>query len=160
MEAFIPCCNQIYQTIFDGAEAVTFVYESHLKQSDFAAILKKSLSKDIKNYYTPKLAPLLKSQGVDYLKNFIDNSLKRNSNKLDMLADKSNELAASLFTNEAEIRQAHKFTSNFISYLGKKYKGDELNSKIIKIGTFLASQAQIGDDSFTIINNQLTDIKA
>ena len=47
MEAFIPLFNQIYQTICDGAEAVTFVYESHLKQSDFAAILKKSLSKDI-----------------------------------------------------------------------------------------------------------------
>ena len=26
MEAFIPLFNQIYQTICDGAEAVTFVY--------------------------------------------------------------------------------------------------------------------------------------
>ncbi|MEY3843544.1 MAG: hypothetical protein RIR80_1116, partial [Bacteroidota bacterium] len=47
MEAFIPLFNEIYQTISEGAEAVTFVYESHLKQSDFAAILKKSLTKDI-----------------------------------------------------------------------------------------------------------------
>lgn len=138
--------------IFEGLQNV--YYNGSISNEDL-----KSLSKDIKNYYTPKLAPLLKSQGIDYLKNFINNSLKRNSNKLDMLADKSNELATNLFTNEAELRQAHKFTSNFISFLGKKYKGEELNSKIIKIGTFLASQAQIGDDSFTIINNQLVPQK-
>jgi hypothetical protein len=42
-----------------------------------------------------------------------------------------------------------------VSNLGKKYKGEELNARLRKMGTFLAYQAQIGDDSFTIKENQL-----
>ena len=47
MEEFIPLFNQIYQTISSGAETVTFNYESHLSQTDFALLLKNNLTKDI-----------------------------------------------------------------------------------------------------------------
>lgn len=47
MEEFIPLFNQIYQTISSGAETVTFNYESHLSQNDFALLLKNNLTKDI-----------------------------------------------------------------------------------------------------------------
>ncbi|MEY2799660.1 MAG: hypothetical protein RI934_648 [Bacteroidota bacterium] len=47
MEEFIPLFNQIYQTISSGAETVTFNYESHLSQTDFASLLKNNLTKDI-----------------------------------------------------------------------------------------------------------------
>ena len=113
------------------------------------------LAKDIQNYYTPNLAQPLKNVSVEYLDNFINNSLRRDSNKLDILLDKNNVKATELFTNEGEIRKALAVTSKFITYLGEKYKGkeEELSHKIIKIGSFLASQAQIGDDSFTINDN-------
>jgi hypothetical protein len=115
----------------------------------------KELSKDIASYYTPILAPLLKVQSIDYVKNFIDASLIRNSNKIDEVKNKTNEVVISLFTNPTQIREAITTTSNFIKDLGKKYKGEELNARLRKMGAFLAYQAQIGDDSFTIENNQL-----
>jgi hypothetical protein len=115
----------------------------------------KELSKDIKSYYTPILAPLLKKQSTDYVKNFINASLEENSNKLDTDAGKIPDSITQLFTQQEEIRQAQSFTSKFISNLGKKYKGEELNARLRKIGAFLAYQAQIGDDSFTIKDNKL-----
>ena len=114
----------------------------------------KELSKDIKSYYTPILAPLLKQQSADYVKNFIDASLEENSNKLETAKNKSNAVSE-LFTKQESIREAQAFTSKFIKSLGKKYKGEELNARLRKIGAFLAYQAQIGDDSFTIIDNKL-----
>ena len=110
------------------------------------------LAKDIQSYYTDNLAEPLKDVSADYLNTFIKYSLQRDSNKLDILVEQSNANASKLFTNENAIREALKYTSDFISYLGEKYKGneEELSRKIIKLGTFLASQAQIGDDSFTI----------
>jgi hypothetical protein len=123
----------------------------------------KELSKDIKGYYTPILAPLLKKQSADYVKNFINASLEENSNKLDY--QKNNQLKdaegkivdsiGSLFNQQQYIRQAQSFTSKFITHLGKKYNNEELSARLRKIGSFLASQAQIGDDSLTIIDNQL-----
>ena len=111
-----------------------------------------SLAEDIKKYYTPKLAKAFKEPGeqssnFDFGK-WIKASLERNSNKLDILNSRTNANASVLFTNEDKIRTAHAYTSNFISYLGEKYSGEMLNSMIRKMGTFLASQAQIGDDSF------------
>ena len=115
----------------------------------------KELSKDIESYYTPILAPKLKKQSIAYVKNFIDASLEQNSNKLDVVVGKVPDAITKLFTQQEEIRQAQSFTSKFISNLGKKHSADKLNAKLRKMGTFLAYQAQIGDDSFTIENNQL-----
>jgi len=123
----------------------------------------KELSKDIKSYYTPILAPKLKKQSADYVKNFINASLQENSNKLE--DQKNNQLKdadgkvvnniGTLFNQQQYVRQAQSFTSKFITHLGKKYDNEELSARLRKIGSFLASQAQIGDDSLTIIDNQL-----
>jgi hypothetical protein len=123
----------------------------------------KELSKDIKSYYTPILAPKLKKQSADYVKNFIDASLQENSNKLEdqknnQLKDADGKIVdsiGSLFNQQQYVRQAQSFTSKFITHLGKKYNNEELSARLRKIGSFLASQAQIGDDSLTIIDNQL-----
>jgi len=123
----------------------------------------KELSKDIKSYYTPILAPLLKKQSADYVKNFINASLEENSNKLDyqknnQLKDADGKIVDSigiLFNQQQYVRQAQSFTSKFITNLGKKYNNEELSARLRKIGSFLASQAQIGDDSLTIVDNRL-----
>ena len=118
----------------------------------------KDLSKDITSYYTPNLALPLKGQSIEYVKNFINASLEENSNKLDrqktnQLKDASGNAVNSvtqLFNQQEDIRQAQAINSKFIAHLGKKYKGEALNARLRKIGSFSASQAQIGDDSFTI----------
>jgi len=123
----------------------------------------KELAKDIESYYTPILAPKLKKQSIEYIKNFISASLEENSNKLDY--QKNNQLKdaegnvvniiGTLFNQPQDVRQALAITSKFITHLGKKYNNEELSARLRKIGSFLASQAQIGDDSLTIQDNQL-----
>jgi hypothetical protein len=123
----------------------------------------KELSKDIESYYTPILAPKLKKQSIEYVKNFIDASLEQNINKLDR--QKINQLkdaggnavnsVTQLFNQQEDIRQAQAINSKFIAHLGKIYNDKELSSRLRKIGAYSASQAQIGNDSFTIKDNQL-----
>lgn len=118
-----------------------------------------SLAADITEYYTPKLAKAFKQYGEKFegfdLGAWMKASLERNSNKLDILNSRTNENATRLFTDPIKIEEAHKYASNFISYLGENFSDEELNSMIRKIGTFSASQGQIGDDSFVIIDNKL-----